>query len=167
MRDRSSRVCVVAERALDTMNFDVIKGRPLRIMWSQRDPSLRKSGVGNIFIKNLDKSIDNKALYDTFSAFGNILSCKVRAATAVVRECWLPRGRLHIAWLNVALRSEPVSFICMVCQVFLMCSISSFLKVVCDENGSKGYGFVHFETHEAAERAIEKMNGMLLNDRKV
>ncbi|KAF1475860.1 Polyadenylate-binding protein 1, partial [Megadyptes antipodes antipodes] len=104
-----------AERALDTMNFDVIKGKPMRIMWSQCDPYLRRSGVGNIFIKNLDKSIDNKALYDTFSAFGNILSC----------------------------------------------------NVVCDENGSKGYGFVHFETQEAAERATEKMNGMLLNDHKV
>ncbi|CAF1037378.1 unnamed protein product [Rotaria sordida] len=67
-----------AERALDTMNFDLLRGRPLRIMWSQRDPALRKSGVGNVFIKNLDKNIDNKSLYDTFSAFGNILSCKVK-----------------------------------------------------------------------------------------
>ncbi|MEE6509514.1 hypothetical protein FKM82_026630, partial [Ascaphus truei] len=42
-----------------------------------------------------------------------------------------------------------------------------FFQVVCDENGSRGYGFVHFETQEAANRAIETMNGMLLNDRKV
>ena len=66
-----------AERALDTLNYSQIKGRSCRIMWSHRDPAMRKAGSGNIFVKNLDTNIDNKALYDTFSLFGNILSCKV------------------------------------------------------------------------------------------
>jgi len=68
---------IVAERALDTMNFDLMKGKPMRLMWCQRNPSLRKSGVGNVFIKNLQKSIDSEGLFDIFSSFGNILSCKV------------------------------------------------------------------------------------------
>ena len=104
------------ERALEELNYTIIKGRPCRIMWSQRDPALRKTGQGNVFIKNLDTAIDNKALHDTFAAFGNILSCKVAQ----------------------------------------------------DEFGnSKGYGFVHYETGEAATNAIKHVNGMLLNEKKV
>lgn len=104
------------ERALEDLNYTLIKGKPCRIMWSQRDPALRKTGQGNVFIKNLDSAIDNKALHDTFAAFGNILSCKVAQ----------------------------------------------------DEFGnSKGYGFVHYETAEAANNAIKHVNGMLLNDKKV
>jgi hypothetical protein len=68
-----------AERVLDTMNYTEIKGRACRIMWSQRDPTARRSGVGNIFIKNLPAKTDSKDLNDYFSVFGNILSCKVRA----------------------------------------------------------------------------------------
>ncbi|KAL8730318.1 MAG: hypothetical protein Q9181_004705 [Wetmoreana brouardii] len=104
------------ERALEELNYTIIKQRPCRIMWSQRDPALRKTGQGNVFIKNLDTAIDNKALHDTFAAFGNILSCKVAQ----------------------------------------------------DEfSNSKGYGFVHYETGEAATNAIKHVNGMLLNEKKV
>ncbi|XP_044489291.1 polyadenylate-binding protein 2-like isoform X1 [Mangifera indica] len=105
-----------AARALDVLNFTPVNGKSIRIMYSHRDPTLRKSGAGNIFIKNLDKAIDHKALQETFSAFGNILSCKVAT----------------------------------------------------DLNGlSKGYGFVQFENEESAQKAIEKLNGMLLNDKQV
>ena len=65
------------------------------------------AGDNNIFIKNLAKDIDNKALFDTFSDYGKILSCKV----ATNRD-----------------------------------------------GESRGYGFIHFDTKEAAENAIAKID---------
>lgn len=105
-----------AERAMDGLNNSSVKGKPCRIMWSQRDPSLRKSGKGNIFIKNLDKTIDHKALYDTFSQFGQILSCKIELD---------------------------------------------------HDNSSRGYGYIQFVAQDSAEKAVAKVNGMILAGKKV
>jgi polyadenylate-binding protein len=66
-----------AEKATQELNYALIKGRACRIMWSQRDPSIRRNNVGNIFVKNLGPEITTKELYETFKLFGNILSCKV------------------------------------------------------------------------------------------
>ncbi|KAG9458764.1 hypothetical protein H6P81_003272 [Aristolochia fimbriata] len=66
-----------AANAMELLNFTPLNGKPVRIMFSHRDPSIRKSGYANVFIKNLDTSLDNKALHDTFAAFGTVLSCKV------------------------------------------------------------------------------------------
>uniref|UniRef100_A0A0E0PZN3 Polyadenylate-binding protein n=1 Tax=Oryza rufipogon TaxID=4529 RepID=A0A0E0PZN3_ORYRU len=66
-----------ATRAMENLNFTVVNGKPIRVMFSNRDPTLRKSGLANVFIKNLEPNIDNKSLYEMFSSFGTILSGKV------------------------------------------------------------------------------------------
>lgn len=42
---------LAAARAIQEMNYIPLNGKPVRIMYSHRDPSVRRSGAGNIFIK--------------------------------------------------------------------------------------------------------------------
>lgn len=44
-------VFYAAARALDVLNFTPLNSKAIRIMYSHRDPSIRKSGTANIFIK--------------------------------------------------------------------------------------------------------------------
>ena len=46
-------------------------------MWSRRDPSQRRNRQGNVFVKNLDKSVTTQQLHETFGAFGRVASCKI------------------------------------------------------------------------------------------
>lgn len=66
--------------------------------------------------QNLDESIDNKALYDTFSQFGTVLSAKIK----------VDAGGNHM-----------------------------------------GQGWVQFETQDAAQAAVDKVDRMLLKDKQV
>lgn len=40
-----------AARALEVLNFTPLNSKSIRICYSLRDPTIRKSGTGNIFIK--------------------------------------------------------------------------------------------------------------------
>ncbi|KAL8149961.1 hypothetical protein AgCh_006828 [Apium graveolens] len=66
-----------ANQAIELKNNYVLNGKVIRVMWSARDPTARKNGIGNVFVKNLNESVDNAKLKELFQKFGNILSCKV------------------------------------------------------------------------------------------
>ncbi|KII83192.1 hypothetical protein PLICRDRAFT_180595 [Plicaturopsis crispa FD-325 SS-3] len=107
----------------------------------------RETGQGNIFIKNLDKLIDNKALHDTFAAFGNVLSCKVvngmllndkKSTSATTSRASSARSRRPSAIVQVD-----------------------------DEGKIKGFGFVNFEDHGDAAHAVEELHDSEHHGRKL
>jgi len=195
-----------AERALDTMNFKGIRSRPCRIMWSHRDPSLRRSGRGNIFVKNLAPSIDNKSLYDTFSMFGNILSCKVatnqrgdslkygfvhyegeESATAAIARVdgkVISGEKVTVSafksrkergsggknvFTNIYVKNIPAEIDDeQLREMFAKHGTITSCKISVDTEGKhRGFGFVNFETPQAATDACEALNDFEIGDKKL
>lgn len=61
-----------ADYAIKIMNMIKLYGKPIRV--NKASAHQKNLDVGaNIFIGNLDPEVDEKLLYDTFSAFGVIL----------------------------------------------------------------------------------------------
>jgi len=115
-----------AEYAVNVLNMVRLYGKCLRL---SRAGSLSAGGKGektavlkdvgaNLFVGSLSQEVDEKMLFDTFSAFG-----------AIIRQ--------------------P--------------------KIVRDEQTkeSKGFGFVNFDSFEAADAAIEAMSGQSLGGRQI
>ncbi|KAL2916976.1 Protein phosphatase PP2A regulatory subunit B [Polyrhizophydium stewartii] len=197
-----------AERALESLNYTPIRGTPVRIMWSNRDPTIRRSGTGNIFIKNLHTSIDHKALHDTFSAFGNILSCKI----AMDGDRSRGYGFVHYETMEMAenaikhvngmlLNDQQVYVGLHVSKKERMSKIeeqrakftniyvknidgsvdqqafedmfaafgpyTSCVLMVDEEGKSKEFGFVNYEHHEDARRAVEEMHETDINGKQL
>ncbi|CAE6529963.1 unnamed protein product [Rhizoctonia solani] len=195
------------EHALDQLSYCVIKNRPCRIMRSQRVPVLHKTGRGIITITNLDEAIDNKALHDTFAAFGNVLSCEV-VTDQNGKSCGY--GYIHyeaaetaeaaIAAVNSMLLNEKqVFFVRRIsrkgCQSQISKPWTQFTNIIVknldteitkqeframfeefgiitsavlktDKEGkSLGFGFIHYEKHEEAERAMDEMNEKIIRGR--
>jgi RNA recognition motif-containing protein len=69
-----------AEIVLEKLNFYYDENffcHPLRLMWKNENNFLRKSGYGNLFVKNIPSLFNSKSLFSTFSIFGKVSSCKI------------------------------------------------------------------------------------------
>ncbi|XP_050214474.1 polyadenylate-binding protein 5-like [Mercurialis annua] len=194
-----------AANAMESLNYTPLNGKPIRIMFSHRDPSIRKSGQGNIFIKNLHASIDNKALYDTFAAFGRVLSCKVAndfngqskgygfvqfedeeaAESAIkflngmllndkqvyvghfVRQQERIRTSSSTKFTNVFVKNLSETTTDEDLQKFFDSygTITSAVVMKDQAGNSRGFGFVNFQDPDSAAVAVEKLNGLVNDDK--
>uniref|UniRef100_A0A182MZP8 RRM domain-containing protein n=1 Tax=Anopheles dirus TaxID=7168 RepID=A0A182MZP8_9DIPT len=69
---------VDACHAIEELNYTLVHGQPMRVMWLVPNISDRlRNTHGNVFFQNLEGSIDARALYATFVEFGEILNCRV------------------------------------------------------------------------------------------
>jgi splicing factor 3B subunit 4 len=62
-----------ADYAIKVMNMVKLYGKPIKVNKASQDKKVLDVGA-NIFVGNLDPEVDEKTLYDTFSAFGTIIS---------------------------------------------------------------------------------------------
>nr|XP_043606027.1 splicing factor 3B subunit 4 [Erigeron canadensis] len=62
-----------ADYAIKVLNMIKLYGKPIRVNKASQDKKSMDVGA-NLFVGNLDPDVDEKLLYDTFSAFGVIVS---------------------------------------------------------------------------------------------
>uniref|UniRef100_A0A1D1XVK7 Splicing factor 3B subunit 4 n=1 Tax=Anthurium amnicola TaxID=1678845 RepID=A0A1D1XVK7_9ARAE len=62
-----------ADYAIKTLNMIKLYGKPIRVNKASQDKKSLDVGA-NLFVGNLDPDVDEKLLYDTFSAFGVIVT---------------------------------------------------------------------------------------------
>ncbi|KAI8027784.1 Polyadenylate-binding protein 8 [Camellia lanceoleosa] len=147
-----------ASRALLEMNDKIVFGKPLYVAHAQRKEDRRTRwkvqvhpeavNVGgnqsirtSLYVSDLELNVTALQLFDLFNQLGQVVSVQNLDEA-------IDHGALHDAFSSFG--------------NILSC------KVATDDSGqSKGYGFVLYDREEAAQKAVEKFNGMVLNDKKI
>ncbi|SNX86948.1 related to spliceosome-associated protein SAP-49 [Melanopsichium pennsylvanicum] len=106
-----------ADYACKVMNGLKLYGKPIRVNKASNDRKQIDIGA-NLFVGSLDPAVDERLLYETFSAFGSVIG--------------LPK-----------VARDPAS------------------------GEPKGFAFVSFDSFEAADAAIEAMNGQFLLNKNI
>jgi polyadenylate-binding protein len=66
-----------AEEARNNLNMRRMKGKALNIMWHEKDNSIRYNNKANIFVKGISLNANPRDIYELFSKYGEIISCKI------------------------------------------------------------------------------------------
>ncbi|KAL5701747.1 Polyadenylate-binding protein 4 [Ranunculus cassubicifolius] len=139
-----------AINARDSLNSKSLKGLTVTIVLA-RPEGIQTNGSGDIFVKNLDATIDSEYLHKVFSAFGTTLSCKVATDR---------RGR-----------SKGYGFVRFEKEKDAQYAIETMdlVRYATNTGGLYGHcratGFVTFEIEEEAARAVEELNGYIHDDK--
>ena len=59
------------------MNLKKINGHSIRIMWDEKDNSIRYNTKSNLYFKGIPLSIPSRKVYEYFMKFGDISSLKL------------------------------------------------------------------------------------------
>jgi splicing factor 3B subunit 4 len=156
-----------AEYAVKVLNMIKLFGKPLRVSKSAQDRKAVEVGA-NLFVGNLDPDIDEKLLYDTFSAFGVVVNTpKIMRDPDTVRMRGGERRKAHGAPrqpLGFARRERTRTHAHAQRGSALTRETSARAQL---QGNSRGFGFVSFDSFEAADAAIDAMNGQFLCNRPV
>jgi RNA recognition motif-containing protein len=67
-----------ANQARLEMNLRKLKGHAIRLMWEERDNSIRYNSTTNLFVKGIPFNVQPREVYEYFMKFGDISSAKLK-----------------------------------------------------------------------------------------
>ncbi|KAL9994526.1 putative RNA recognition motif domain, nucleotide-binding alpha-beta plait domain superfamily [Helianthus debilis subsp. tardiflorus] len=138
---------MTAARAIEVLNFTPVNGKLIRIMYIHRDPNVRKSGSGNIFIK-----FDEKEWY-----VGKVQKKTEREQELKQKfEQNMKEMVDKSQGLNLYIKNlDDIVSIENLRELFAPFGTITSCKVMRDPNGArKGSGFVSFSTSEEASKSV-------------